>query len=360
MSLGFIPVLITLILAQVISQNIAIYIGAITSFIASFISLSKKGVKIPKFILHISTVILLIFTMATFIYCNYCPYGYLPITLEISIFIVMAILYLHKKRFINFVIEKQGPCNKHFYIQGAESAIVSARIFLLIAATHFVIMGAFGMFSENIFYNRHILLYDIFPPIVFILTIIFNEVAIYYFNRVTKHIEYLPIVNINGTVIGKTLALDALNYKNAYINPVIRVIVTANGKLYLSNRSNNCIIEPNKLDIPMECYLRYGETLEEGAKRLIKNAFPKLKNESPIFNLVYHFENSEASRLNYLFLIDVDKEELVQNVNFKNAKFWTFEELDLIINNDETSSLLKQEYDHIKSVIYTREKYKAL
>lgn len=360
MSLGFIPILITLVLCLMMPQDIAIYIGAGVGVLATIVSWVRKGVRIPKFILSLSTILLLIFSLSSLLIKGYCPYGYLPLTLEVFVFIIMAILFLHKKRFINFLIRRQGSCTKHFYIQAAESTVVSARIFLIVAATHFVILGIMGIVSGSIFSVEHRILYHLLPPLVFLITIIFNEIAIFYFNRITTHIEYLPIVNMNGTVVGRTLSLDVLNYKNEFINPVIRIVASSKGKVYLCNRSNNCIIEQNKLDIPMECYLRYGETLEEGAKRLLTNAFPKLKGEKPIFNLVYHFENDLTNRLNYLFLIDADNENLIKNSSFKNGKLWSFDEVDEIIDKPLVSALLKQEYEHIKNVIYIREKYKGL
>ncbi len=360
MSLGFIPLLVTLILSQTTTQDIAIYTGTGVAAIATIVSAVRKGVKIPKFILFLSTAILTTFTIASLIYKGYCPYDYLPITIEVSVFVAMAILYLHKKKFIALLIRKQGSCNKHFYIQGAESAIVSSRIFLIVAAVHFIILGVFGMMTGDMFGSQQKMLYHILPIVVFVLVMIFNEIAIFYFNRITTHIEYLPIVNLKGTVIGKTLALDALNYKNEFINPVIRIFAASRGKVYLCNRSSNCIIEKNKLDIPMECYLRYGETLEEGAQRLLKNAFPKLKKEKPIFNLVYHFKNEETNRLNYLFLIDVDDESLIHNPSFKNGKLWTLDEIDAIQNDNSLSAPFRQEYEHIKNIICIREKYKGL
>ena len=47
------------------------------------------------------------------------------------------------------------------------------------------------------------------------------------------HTEYVPIVNTQGDVIGKTMAMEALNYKNTYINPVIRIAVASHGMLFL-------------------------------------------------------------------------------------------------------------------------------
>ena len=72
------------------------------------------------------------------------------------------------------------------------------------------------------------------------------------------HTEYVPIVNTQGDVIGKTMAMEALNYKNTYINPVIRIAVASHGMLFLCNRPQTAILDKGKTDIPMECYLSHG------------------------------------------------------------------------------------------------------
>ncbi|EGJ70956.1 putative transmembrane protein [Bacteroides coprosuis DSM 18011] len=360
MSLGFLPILVTIVLCLFISQDIAIYIGTGIGALASLRTAVVKGAKVPRFILYISTIILFLFTVATFVYCKYCPYGYLPLTIEISAFIMMAILYMHKQRFINFFIDRQDSCSKRFYAQGAESAVVAARIFLMVASIHFALILVLMMTAHPIL-ETHIILFNRYlPPIVFLLTIVFNQIAIFYFNRITRHIEYVPIVNKQGAVIGKTMALEAIRYKNEYINPVIRIAAFSQGKLYLCNRSQNCIIDQDKIDIPMECYLKYGETLEHGAKRLIKNAFPKVKGVDPFFNIMYHFENKHTNRLIYLFMVETDNPDLLYNLNFKNGRLWTFQEVEAQMGKNMFSECFKHEYQHLKEVICTREKYKEL
>lgn len=61
----------------------------------------------------------------------------------------------------------------------------------------------------------------------------------------------------------------------------------------------------------MECYLRYGESLEAGATRLINNAFPHEKGIKPEFNIVYHFENEVTNRLIYLFIVDIKDDSIL-------------------------------------------------
>lgn len=358
MSFGFIPILITVLLCQVIPQDHAIYIGAGIGVLASFYNKFKKGVKVPHFILYLSTAVLLLFTIVTFIYCDYCPLGYLPITIETSIVVIMGILYLHKERFINHYKRKQNICSKRFFAQGAESAIVSARLLLLVAAMHFVLATVFKIISHPITELQHSIIYAVLPPITFIVTIIFNQVAIYYFNHLTRHIEYVPIVNTKGVVIGRSPALEAINYKNEFINPVIRIAASSQGKVYLSKRSQQCIVDKGKIDTPMECYMRYGETVEEAAKRLIKNSFPKIKGINPLFNVMYHFENKLTNRLIYLFIVDSDDKELFKKANFENGALWDFSQIEDKLDSNLFSECFKNEYLHLKKVIYTREKYK--
>ena len=201
---------------------------------------------------------LALLSLAALIPGDYVPPGALPLTLEVSILIPMLILYMHKKRFINHFLKQIGSCNKRLYAQGAEAAIVSARIALIFGVLHFVIISIAVVFQDPPSKTSELVLYKILPPTVFILSIVFNQIAIHFFNHLMSHTEYVPIVNTKGDVIGKTPAIEAINYKNAYINPVIRIAVST-WMLFLCDGPSTAILDKNKVDIPMECYLRYGD-----------------------------------------------------------------------------------------------------
>ena len=62
----------------------------------------------------------------------------------------------------------------------------------------------------------------------------------------------------------------------------------------------------------MECYLRYGESLEAGATRLINNAFPHEKGIKPeIQQSFINFENEVTNRLIYLFIVDIKDDSIL-------------------------------------------------
>ncbi|MDD3038981.1 hypothetical protein [Bacteroides sp.] len=359
MSLGFIPVIISILLCEFITQDTAIYIGTGIGIVSIFLLHHRKGTLIPNFILYISTSVLTLVTLTTFIPGDYVPAGALPLTLEVSVLIPILILYMHKKRFINHFLQQIGSCKKRLYAQGAESAVVSVRIALIFGILHFFIISIVIVCQNPLSRTSMLILYKILPPSIFIISILFNQIAIRYFNHLMSHTEYVPIVNIKGDVIGKSLAIEAINYKNTYINPVIRIAVSSHGMLFLCDRPMTAILDKGKTDIPLECYLRFGESLSNGVSRLISNVFPHTKESiKPQFNIIYHFENKVTNRLIYLFIVDIKDDSILCSPHFKNSKLWSFKQIEENLNKDFFSSCFEDEYEHLKDVICIREKYK--
>jgi hypothetical protein len=358
MSLGYTPVVISIILCEFITQDTAIYIGTGIGMLYSYYSMHRRGVRVPNFILYISTFMLMLLTLAALIPGDYVPAGALPLTLEVSILIPMLSLYLHRRRFINHFLKKQENCNKRMFAQGAESAIVSAHIILPLGILHFIIISLAVFFSHPIGETTTWIIFSFMPPAIFILCIILNQIGIHYFNRLMSHTEYVPIVNTQGDVIGKTIAIEALNYKNTYINPVIRIAVSSHGKLFLCSRPQTAILDKGKTDIPMECYLSYGESLAEGCQRMLRNAFPKADGLKPTFSIMYHFENSVTNRLVYLFILDVENDSILCSPHFKGGKLWQFQQIEQNLGRKFFSACFEEEYEHLKNVIGIREKYK--
>lgn len=358
MSLGFIPVIISISLCELITQDTAIYIGTATGIAGIYHFHRRRGVSVPNFILYIATGMLTLLSIAALIPGDYVPPGALPLTLEVSILIPMLILYMHKKRFINHFLRQVDSCNHRLYVQGAEAAIVSARIALIFGVLHFIIISLTVILQGQPEQTSELILYKILPPTVFVMTILFNQIAIRFFNHLMSHMEYVPIVNTKGDVIGKTPAIEAVNYKNTYINPVIRIAISTHGMLFLCDRPSTSILDKHKTDLPMECYLRYGESLADGVSRLISSAFPHAEGIKPEFNIVYHFENEITNRLVYLFIADLEDDSILSTPRFRNSKLWSFKQIEENLGKGFFSSCFEDEYEHLKSVIYIREKYK--
>ncbi|EJW96434.1 hypothetical protein, membrane [gut metagenome] len=358
MSLGFVPVIISIFLCEIITQDIAIYIGSGIGMIGIFLSHRQKKIQVPNFILYLSTVMLTLISLASFIPGDHIPTGALPLTLEVSILIPMLILFLHKKRIINHLLEKINSKHKPLYEQGVEAAVVSARIALLLGIIHFIIISFTIISKGPQSPTGAFILYKILPPTLFIITILLNQLAIHFFNQLLSHNEIIPIVNLKGDVIGKMPMIETSNTPNTHINPVIRIAITTHGMLFLCSRPSTASFEKNKMDIPMETYLKYGETLHTGTTRLINATFPHSSHMKPEFNIVYHFQNEETNRLIYLYIIDMKDDSVLTSCPLKNSKVWNFKQIEENLGKNFFSSCFEEEYEHLKDVICIREKYK--
>lgn len=71
----------------------------------------------------------------------------------------------------------------------------------------------------------------------------------------------------------------------------------------------------------MEGYLIYGETLEQGAHRILRQTLPTAPLDHLHFNFMYHFENEATNRLVYLFTLDLDDDSILCNKNFKGESY---------------------------------------
>ncbi|HEY9550849.1 MAG TPA: hypothetical protein VIQ97_01065, partial [Prevotella sp.] len=204
---------------------------------------------------------------------------------------------------------------------------------------------------------RHLLL-NVAPLLVFILGIVFNQFGILYFNTVMRHEVFFPVVNTRGNVIGKVMASEAIGRKNNLIIPIIRIAVTSNGMLFLLPRPKCSVFEKDKTDLLLEGHLLYQETLEEGAKRILKQTLPTTSTDKLCFNFMYHFQNDTANRLVYLFTLDLEDDAPLCNKDFKDGKLWTFRQMEQNLGLNFFSSYLEYEYENLKEIIYTKEKYK--
>ena len=99
MSLGFIPVIVSIILCEFITQDISIYIGAGVGALYSLYTLWGKGARIPNFLLYCTTGMLLLLSLTTLIFGDCSSREMFPLTLEISTLIPVVIIFLNRKRF---------------------------------------------------------------------------------------------------------------------------------------------------------------------------------------------------------------------------------------------------------------------
>jgi len=82
-----------------------------------------------------------------------------------------------------------------------------------------------------------------------------------------KKVEYLPIVDENGAVIGKATR-EECHRNPKLLHPVIRLhVFNSKGQILMQQRAFNKSVEPGKWDAAVAGHVNYGETAEETVVR---------------------------------------------------------------------------------------------
>lgn len=179
--------------------------------------------------------------------------------------------------------------------------------------------------------------------------------ACYCMEQVMSHELFLPIVNAQGDVTGKLLAVDAFQPTVRQMLPIVRIAVTLHGMFFLRHRPQTYHFGIGKTDLPIEGYLVFGESLEKGVLRMLHKALPDAPTERLFFNLSHLYEDPQIKRLVYLYTLDLSDESLLKGT--KDGKLWTMQQIEHNIGKHFFSPYFEEEYETLKEIVCTREKY---
>ena len=345
LSLGFLPGIVAMIAGFFIKPDIALYAGA------------GLGLLLCLFSHHQMLPLLLYGTTGTLLLAMWLPFfqssDKLPLLIEGAIACPSLLLLLFGEKWANHLSHPSNERRRKF-IQSIEAAIVSARILMVLVFLHLILLLAAHFFVSDI-PRFHTFLFETMPLGIFITTILLNQIGLYYFNKRLRRISFVPVVNTLGHVIGKKpLLATILRSDKKAIFPVVRIAITAYNMLYLLPRPQTCFCEKRKNDLPLEGYPVYGENIEQAAKRIARELMPKISLRNLRFHFRYYYRDHTANRLVYLFSLELDNSIPPP----KEGKLWTLQQIKQDLGKQYFSKFLEYEYEPLREIICTREKYK--
>jgi hypothetical protein len=338
MALGFLPIVITGLLCLFATWETAVFTGISFGILYLFWWQGWSRLTFSNLMLCISTSVLVVYASAM-LFVDFVPKEFFLLALEICIIISVLVFCLFRNRLhVSFHIATQV-----LLIFGSIHLAAIAIVFLVVRLP-----------SDAMIYW----LFQVSPSLVFGLSILFNQVGIGYFNRITAKEEYIPVVDKKGRFIGKTPKEDLL-VNTAHIYPFVRIIIFMKGMLFLTSCQDFTTKGKQKIDTPLQSYVLFDETLEEVISRMVGQVFPLMQELTPVFSIRYFFDKVLPNRFVYLYFLEIEDDTLLKNKQVTDGKLWLIQQIRDNMEKGVLGECLEYECEHLNQIICTREKYKG-
>lgn len=170
--------------------------------------------------------------------------------------------------------------------------------------------------------------------------------------------EWLPVVNESGVVTGKVAKSITKDLKNRFMHPVVRVALIYNGKIYLKERDQSRLLNPGLLDYPFEKYMQYDHEIDQSVHNSISRECGA-KHIPLRFLLKYTFENESTKRLVFLYVSDIEDEELFNSLRLSGGKLWTEEQIGDNMGTGLFSECFELEFEYLKNTILLAHRFRS-
>lgn len=155
--------------------------------------------------------------------------------------------------------------------------------------------------------------------------------------------ELFPIVDEQGTVIGKATRGECHN-GSGLLHPVVHLhVFNSQGEVYLQKRPEWKDIQPGKWDTAVGGHIDYGETTEESLAREVNEELG-ITDFVPEFVAKYVFESKRERELVYVHRTTYDGEIHPSAQELDGGRFWSMQEIREAMGKDVFTPNFESEF----------------
>lgn len=355
-AVGLFPLLLVIFLISKIPVYQAVEAGLTVTTAMLLIFIWFTGKRIFQSFLFTSLLTLLIFNGIMMVIPEKMLQQNAFIVLEFIFTLILLVIKLNEAKILDFVDVNLKVGIKIHLKPAMQMSFFVTKIILYCAPFHLGLLILFSQYPSEHLHDYFLTVFKSLFPLLIIGIGIVELLNIRWIGSQINRERYLPIVDMNSRVIGHIALSESLTFDKKFLHPVVRVIFKHDKKLYLRARPQTSHYEVGKMCLPVEDYVNYGENIDDAAKRILYNAVGKNKLELH-FMLKYVHEVKDRRCINYLYIVNLDSEKLVQAKTICGGKWWTEKQIVENLTQDYFSSSFESEFEYIQSTVMMADHY---
>lgn len=347
-SYGLIPLLVFSFLICYINSRLAVGIALLLSLTGLMI-VQKRN----RLIYDVSTLTFLMALLLSFTALSAIPFLNKFVIVEVIFVTILIFIRLSKGRLLTIAAKDRDKSSRNLLKESFRVAFQSQYFLLfhlMLILLYFVAGNGEASFITTAFMIG-------FAQIIIIVLILVETTRLHILRRKLHSEEWLPVVTEAGQVMGRVAKSVTKDMKNRFMHPVVRVALMNNGSIYLKERDKLRVLNPGKLDYPFERYMQYNDEIDETVKKIIGKECGN--KDLPLrFTLKYTFENEVTKRLVFLYVSEVDDDEMFRNLNLHGGKLWTVAQIEDNIGTEIFSECFELEFEYLKNTLLLAQRFK--
>ena len=338
---GLLPILIFIIADEIWGTRVGIYV-AVAVGIVQLIAIGIKERRLEKFVL-IDTALIIGMGGISLVLHNDIFFKLKPAIIEIILAAVLGISAFSSKNLLMKMterymkdIELQDEQVRQMKQQVRELFyIVVIHIVIVVYAAYQMSNEAWAFVSTGLFY----IMFGLYFGFVFLRQFFKN-----------KNIEWLPVVNEQGDIIGKA-SREECHRNPKLIYPVVRMhLINKSGQILLQKRSLKSDIEAGKWDAAVAGHIHYGEDIE---KAVIRESQEEINFTPTFLDLLEKriFKAATSTALMFIFITQTEDKITANPKEVEEVRFFTYEQMTKLKKQGLTSLGLDQEMDILRGIL---------